>query len=139
MPAAVSADGITLMKVAQALDNFALVSRTRAFVGWDSSPVCTWTGVTCSAQQSGKLIGVNFTQALPPSQPAQPNVGHNIMLTGTFWACFPIPPLQGSLDIKIETSAHPQCQARESGSCVEVLTLHVRPVDCETSQLPGSG
>ncbi len=82
--AAVSADGIALMKVAQALDNFALVSRTRAFVGWDSSPVCTWTGVTCSAQQSGKMIGVNFTQALPPSQPVQPNVGHNIMLTGTF-------------------------------------------------------
>lgn len=69
------------MRAAQALDNFGLVSRTGAFIGWDASPVCTWTGVMCSAQQS--VIGVNFTQIAPPSQPVQPNVGHDIMLTGT--------------------------------------------------------
>ena len=73
------------MRAAQALDNFARVSRTRAFMGWDESPVCGWTGVTCSAQQS--VIGVNFTRALPPSQAAQPNMGHDIMLTGTL--CHP--------------------------------------------------
>ena len=78
--AAVSQEGVALIKAAQALDNFGRVSRTRAFTGWDASPVCTWTGVMCSAQQS--VTGVNFTQAAPPSQPVQPNMGHDIMLTG---------------------------------------------------------
>ena len=78
--AAATAEGITLMRAAQALDNFDLVSRTRAFQGWDSSPVCTWTGISCSVQQS--VIGVNFTMAYPPAQPVQANMGHDIMLTG---------------------------------------------------------
>ncbi len=68
------------MKVAQALDNFDLVSRTRAFQGWDSSPVCTWTGVSCSVQQT--VIGINFTMPYPPRQPVQAHLGHDIMLTG---------------------------------------------------------
>lgn len=68
------------MRAAQALDNFDLVSRTRAFRGWDSSPVCTWTGISCSAQQS--VIGVNFTMPYPPAQPVQANMGHDIMLAG---------------------------------------------------------
>lgn len=78
--AAGSADGRALMKVAQSLDNFNLVSRTRAFLGWDASPVCTWTGIECSPQRT--VIGVNFTEALPAAQPVQPNAGHDIMLTG---------------------------------------------------------
>ncbi len=80
-PVAASQQGIALMKMAQALDNFGIVSRTRAFVGWDASPVCTWTGVACSPQLS--VIGVNFTLPLPQGQAVQPNVGHDIMLAGT--------------------------------------------------------
>ena len=80
------------MKVAQALDNFNLVSRTRAFLGWDASPVCTWTGIECSPQRT--VIGVNFTQALPAAQPMQPNAGHDIMLTGTL----------GMLTVYLQTS-----------------------------------
>jgi len=69
------------MKAARALDNFGLVSRTRAFVGWDSSPVCSWSGIICSAQQS--VIGINFTMPPQPSWThVQPNLGHEIMPTG---------------------------------------------------------
>ena len=68
------------MRAAQALDNFDLVYRTRAFQGWDSSPVCTWTCVMCSAQKT--VTGLNFTAAAPPPQPVQANMGRDIAFTG---------------------------------------------------------
>ena len=69
-----------LMRAAQAFDNFDLVYRTRAFQGWDSSPMCTWTCVMCSAQKT--VTGLNFTTAAPPPQPVQANMGRDIALTG---------------------------------------------------------
>ena len=68
------------MRAAQAFNNFDLVYRTRAFQGWDSSPVCTWTSVMCSAQRN--VTGLNFTAAAPPPQPVQANMGRDIALTG---------------------------------------------------------
>ena len=68
------------MRAAQAFDNFDAVYRTRAFQGWDSSPVCSWTGVMCSAQKN--VTGLNFTTASPPPQPVQANMGRDIALSG---------------------------------------------------------
>ena len=68
------------MRAAQGFDNFDLVYRTRAFQGWDSSPMCTWTCVMCSAQKT--VTGLNFTTAAPPLQPVQANMGRDIALTG---------------------------------------------------------
>ena len=112
-PAAVSQEGVTLMRVAHALDNFACVSRTRAFMGWDESPVCGWTGVICSPQQS--VIGVNFTRALPPSQAVQPNVGHAIMLTGML--CHPNSTLSG---VSSQEGGSPHICTASHGSTLEV-------------------
>lgn len=88
---AASQEGAILMRAVQALDNFALVARTRAYQGWDASPVCTWSGVICSVQQS--VIGVNFTMPPPPLLPFQANMGHDILLTGMSTWCHiaPIP------------------------------------------------
>ncbi|CAK0785098.1 hypothetical protein CVIRNUC_008304 [Coccomyxa viridis] len=78
---AVTPEASILMRAAQGFDNFDLVYRTRALQGWDSSPMCTWTCVMCSAQKT--VTGLNFTTAAPPLQPVQANMGRDIALTGS--------------------------------------------------------